>query len=323
MSDEAGTENNSVIRKEYSRDCLCVPVWKCESTYSSSVYLGFLYQKFKSPDTQTLADLSLFVLSPCLIISAVSGSELNNSTFGHIALFTIIQTALCWAASVGVGKLFRFSTPSLRAMELTTIFANSNNYGLPLLLLAFGIQGFTIGVTNVILHIVLVNTLGLYIASRSSFSPIQAAVKLARNPLIYAATLGLILYFFQIPLPTGLHNGLELIGGAYAGIVLLMLGMQLGKTNWRSSMRRELWIAVTMRIVGVPLLSWLTISLLGLHGLEASVLFVQSSMPSAINSVILMEKYGGDKELVVLAVAITTVASFFYLPVLIYWANGL
>lgn len=284
-------------------------------------FLGYVYQKYKSPDTKVLADLSLFVLSPCLIVSAVSGSDLNNSAFAHIALFTVIQTALCWVASVGVGKLFRFDTPSSRAMELTTIFANSNNYGLPLLLLAFGNAGFAIGVTNVVLHIVLVNTLGLYIASRSSFSPKQAVAKMVRNPLIYAAAAGLILYLFQIPLPTSINSGLELIGGAYAAIVLLMLGMQLKKTNWRASMRRELWISIVMRVVGVPALSFLTIKLLGLHGLEASVLFVQSSMPSAINSVVLMEKYGGDKELVSVNVAMTTAASFLYLPILIYWAG--
>nr|WP_275587254.1 AEC family transporter [Paenibacillus elgii] len=146
---------------------------------------------------------------------------------------------------------------------------------------------------------------------------------MAHNPLIYAAAVGLILYVFHIPLPSSLQDGFKLIGGAYAAIVLLMLGMQLKKANWRSSLRRELWIAIIMRIVGVPLLSWLTLTLLGIHGLIASVLFVQSSMPSAINSVVLMEKYGGDQELVALNVAITTVASFLYLPMIIYWSFGL
>ncbi|QAY67394.1 AEC family transporter [Paenibacillus protaetiae] len=289
-----------------------------------AVALGCLFQKYKSPDTKILADLSLFVLSPCLIVSSLSDSDLHHSFFGHILLFTIIQTVLCWAAAFGAGRLLRFSAPSQHAMEMTTIFANSNNYGLPLLLLAFGTAGFTIGVTNVVLHIILVNTLGLYIASRSAFSPKQALAKMAYNPLIYAAVVGLALYFFGIPLPSGLHDGLKLIGGAYAAVVLLLLGMQLRKTNWRSSFRRrELWIAVAMRIFGVPFLSWITIRMLGLHGLEASVLFVQSSMPSAINAVVLMEKYGGDQELVAVNVALTTVASFVYLPVLIYWSQGL
>lgn len=284
---------------------------------------GYLYQTFKTPDTRTLADLSLFVLAPCLIVSALSSSDLAGSSFAHIAMFTLLQTALCWGASAVVGKLLRFDSPALRAMELTTIFANSNNYGLPLLLLAFGTQGFALGVTNVVLHIVLVNTLGLYIASRASFSPRQALGKMATTPLLYAAVVGVLLYALGVPLPASVNESFQLIGGAYAAIVLLMLGMQLKKTNWRGSLRKELWISIVMRIAVVPLLSWLAIRLLGLHGLEASVLFVQSSMPSAINSLVLMEKYGGDKEMVAMNVAITTIASFLYLPLLIHWSGGL
>ncbi|WP_027094468.1 AEC family transporter [Cohnella thermotolerans] len=285
--------------------------------------LGYAYQKFKSPDSRQLADISLYVLSPCLIVSALAASDLNGSVFGSIALFTLVQTALCWASSAAVGRLCGFGLPSRRAMDLTTIFANSNNYGLPLLLLAFGAEGFAIGVTNVVTHIILVNTLGVFLASRASFSPLQALKQAGRTPLIYAAAVGIALFAFGIQLPDSLAEGLELVGNAYPALVLFLLGVQLRKTNWRNSWRKEIWVSLAMRIVLVPLLSWATIRLLGLHGLEASVLFVQSSMPSAINSVVLMEKYGGDKELVAVNVAFTTLASFLYLPLLIHWAGGL
>ncbi|MEI7026599.1 AEC family transporter [Paenibacillus sp. y28] len=257
--------------------------------------LGFLYQHYKKPDARTMADVSLFVLSPCLIVSALAESELQGSIFLDILVFTLIQTALCWAASAGIGRLFRFDLASRRAMDLTTLFANSNNYGLPLLLLAFGTTGLAIGVTNVVLHIVLVNTLGMYLASRTAFQPKQAIRQIAKTPLLYASIAGVIIFVLQIRLPSDLMEGLKLVGSAYPALVLLILGMQLRKTNWRHSWRKEIWISLGLRIVIVPLLSWITIRLIGLHGLTASVLFVQSSMPSAINSVMLMEKYGATK----------------------------
>lgn len=284
---------------------------------------GFAYQKAKSPDSKQLADISLFILSPCLILSALATSELNAAVFGNIALFTLAQTAFCWAASAAVGRLLKFEIPSRKALEMTTIFANSNNYGLPLLLLAFGTGGFAIGVTNVITHIILINTLGLYLASSASFRPIEALKKVGQSPLVYAALAGIAIFLFGIELPEPLTDGLKLVGDAYPAIVLLLLGVQLAKTNWRSSWRKEMWVSLAMRIVAVPALSWLTISLLGIHGLEARVLFVQSSMPAAINSLVMMEKYGGDKELVAVNVAFTTLASFLYLPLLIHWSSGL
>jgi predicted permease len=66
-----------------------------------------------------------------------------------------------------------------------------------------------------------------------------------------------------------------------------------------------------------PILSVICIYVLGIKGLMASVLFVQSSMPAAINNAVLVEKYGGDKELVTLTVAITTMISFLTLPLFI------
>lgn len=285
--------------------------------------IGFAYQRAKSPDSKQLADISLFILSPCLIISALATSELNGAVFGNIALFTLVQTAFCWAASAAVGRALKFDLPSRKALEMTTIFANSNNYGLPLLLLAFGTGGFAIGVTNVITHIILINTLGLYLASSAAFRPVEALKKVGQTPLVYAAIVGIIIFLFRIELPVPLTDGLKLIGDAYPAVVLLLLGVQLGKTNWRGNWRKEMWVSLGMRIVAVPAISWLTIHLLGIQGLEASVLFVQSSMPAAINSLVLMEKYGGDKELVAVNVAFTTLASFLYLPLLIHWSSGL
>jgi len=144
-----------------------------------------------------------------------------------------------------------------------------------------------------------------------------------QSPLVYAAIAGVAIFLLGIELPEPLTDGLKLIGDAYPAVVLLLLGVQLAKTNWRSGWRMEMWVSLAMRIVAVPALSWATISLLGIHGLEARVLFVQSSMPAAINSLVMMEKYGGDKELVAVNVAFTTLASFLYLPLLIHWSSGL
>lgn len=283
---------------------------------------GYLYQKYKNPDTRGFADLSLFVLAPCMIVSSLVSSSSIGESFLRTLLFVLLHSGLCWAASALAGSLFRLPTASRRAVELTTIFGNAVNYGLPLLLLAFGPEGFALGVSYVVCQVVLVNTFGLYLASRSSFKPREALRQVSRIPLIYAAAAGILLLLLRIPVPESLQSGLELLGGAYPAIVLLILGMQLRKTKWRSSGRLELKVAVALRLFVVPLIAWLCVELLGLTGLQAAVLFVQSSMPAAINTLVLVEKYEGDTELVAMTVGFTTVASFLYLPLLIQWSGA-
>jgi malate permease and related proteins len=279
--------------------------------------LGYLFQKYRNPDSKSLADLSLYILAPCLVIYALATTDHRLGTIMEIAAFTALHTLLCWGASILIGRLSGASSPARRALDLTTIFGNSNNYGLPLLLLAFGSAGFALGVTYVVGQIILVNTLGLYLASRATFEPKQAIQQIAKSPLIYAVLVGLFLFVTSIKLPESLLHSFKLPGDAYAGIVLLLLGIQLKKAKWSRMLRKEVVIASLLRIFLVPVLAIFALRLLSIEGTLAAVLLVQSSMPAAVNCVVLAEKYGGDKEAVALTVAATTLISFIWLPFLI------
>ncbi|WP_245530695.1 AEC family transporter [Alicyclobacillus acidocaldarius] len=56
---------------------------------------------------------------------------------------------------------------------------------------------------------------------------------------------------------------------------------------------------------------------LGIRGLLASVLFVEASRPAAVNTVALASRYEMAEEWTSMVVAVTTVLSFVYLPLLI------
>lgn len=279
---------------------------------------GMLLQKWRRLDVSTLVDVSLYVLAPSLVFISIDESKHNASGIGDVIVFTLIHTLLCWGVAKGAGLLFKVSQFSQGALSLTTIFSNANNYGLPVLLLAYGEAGFTLGIHYVIVQIILVNSVGLYIASRSTVNARQAVAQIARTPLLYAVLLGIVCFFLAIRMPQGVASGLHLLGSGYAAIVLLILGIQLRKMNLRGIGRREVWLSVGLRVVMVPLLAKLCLFVLGIKGLLAAVLFVQSSMPAAVNASVLVEKYGGDRDLVTLTVAVTTIISFVTLPFFIH-----
>lgn len=283
--------------------------------------LGYLFQKYRNPDSKSFADVSLYILAPCLVIYALTTTDHQLGTILEIVYFTGLHTVFCWGASIVIGRLNRLASPAQRALDLTSIFSNSNNYGLPLLLLAFGSAGFALGVTYVVGQIILVNTLGLYLASRSTFQPKQALRQIVKVPLIYAVLAGLILFVTNTRLPDSLGHTLKLLGDGYAGIVLLILGFQLQKAKWSNMLRKEVIIATLLRTFLVPVLAIIVLKILSIQGTLAAVLLVQSGMPAAINCVVLAEKYGGDQEAVALTVAASTLVSFLWLPFLIAIAN--
>lgn len=279
--------------------------------------VGAVMQRMRPVETAALAEVSLFVLAPALVIVVLSDSQLQGKNVIAILLFTVLQGAMVWGLAAIVAKLFRMPGTSASALSLTTIFSNSNNYGLPVLLLAYGHTGLVNGATYVIGQIILVNTLGLYVASRSQVSPKQALKQVAKAPLIYAVAIGVILYLVGVHLPSSINHGLSLLSDAYPGLVLLILGMQLGRIKSWIVRRKEIWIGVVLRMAIVPVLSELAILILHIHGILAPILLVQSSMPAAVNAIILASKYGSDEEMVTLTVAITTVISFLTMPALI------
>ena len=285
--------------------------------------LGFVLQKWRKVDTRTLADVSLYILAPCLVIDALTHSSLRGHTVGMVAAFTVLQTAATWIVAKVTAKLFRFHPEIEGAVTLTTIFGNAVNYGLPVLMLAYGTSGFVIGTSYVIGQIVLLNSLGLYIASRSRVKPREAIVQVLKLPLIYAVLIGGVVTAVGWAVPKGIADALHLVGNAYSAIVLLILGIHFTTIQWRDMWRKEVWIPIVLRLVIVPVLSLACILILGIHGLLAEVLFVQSSMPAAVNSVILAEKFGSDRQVVTLTVAITTLVSFLSLPLLILLGHSL
>lgn len=151
----------------------------------------------------------------------------------------------------------------------------------------------------------------------------QSLDKILKAPLIYAVALGVIVHTIGWHVPEGVESGLKMLGDAYAATVLLILGFQLGHVKWRGLLNGSAWVAVGLRVVIVPLLSLVCIFILRIHGTLGSILLVQSSMPAAVNTIVLAKLYGSDEELIALTVTLSTIVSFLSLPILIIASRGL
>ncbi|WP_237699992.1 AEC family transporter [Alicyclobacillus acidocaldarius] len=88
------------------------------------------------------------------------------------------------------------------------------------------------------------------------------------------------------------------------------------RAGWAHGGKTYGW-GVALRVVMVPVAARLLLLALGIHGLLASVLFVEASMPAAVNTVALASRYDVAEEWTSMVVAITTALSFVYLPLVI------
>jgi hypothetical protein len=201
---------------------------------------------------------------------------------------------------------------------LTIMLMNTGNFGLPFIEFAFGAEGLQRATLVFVVQAIITSTLGIYVISAGSVSPLAGLKNIFTNPMPYATMLGIIFSVGGITLPQTLERTLRLLGSGAIPVMLLLLGMQIANAPLRNRQLIDtVTLAVLTRLVVTPLLLFALTTLLHITGVTQQVLIVQLSMPTAINAVILSEEYGGDVSLAATITLATTLASIVTLSILV------
>jgi hypothetical protein len=287
---------------------------------SIPVIAGALLVRFKRFETKHLLTLVLYFLTPGLILETLTKAQISLDDLYKTLLFCVLNLVLLWAAAVILGKLLKLPAPETAGLTLISTLTNCVNYGLPLILLAFGKLGLDKASVYVVIQMIIVNTIGVFFAARSRFSVKDAVRSVFSLPSIYAVLLAFLLRAFNLHLPAGIEKGVAMIAQSYSPLVLAILGAQMASVKSSELERigqKAFWAGLSLRLLISPLLASLGLYLLGIRGMLFSVLFILSSMPVAVNSVILAEKFDAAAKTVSKCILWTTLASFIVLPVLI------
>jgi predicted permease len=98
-------------------------------------------------------------------------------------------------------------------------------------------------------------------------------------------------------------------------VALLILGIQLSSTHFE--VKKQEILAITMKLAIAPIIAYLVGKLLNLQGLDLQVLILQTAMPTAVNSLVMVKEFGGNALMVARAIIFSTVMSFISLPLII------
>ncbi|PRR83215.1 AEC family transporter [Clostridium luticellarii] len=287
---------------------------------SIPVIAGVLLVRFKNLETKHLVTLVLYYLTPGMIFQALITAQVSWGDVYKTLVFSIVNLIFMWAAANILGKILKLSSHNIAGLTLISTLTNSNNYGLPLVLLAFGKLGLGKASIYVVVQMIIVNTIGVYFAARSRFSAKDAIKSVFSLPAIYAALLAVLLRVLNLNLPGGIEEGINMISQAYSPIVLAILGAQMASvknSNLELESQTTFWSGMICRLLLSPIITCLCLYILHISGMLYSVLFILASMPVAVNSVILAEKFDASPQIVSKCILWTTLASFIILPILI------
>jgi malate permease and related proteins len=273
--------------------------------------IGYWYGK-KDPkfDTKFITAFAGNFGLPSIIFYSLTTTNINIELFlqfsYYITLYVFIFSIIGMIILKIMNKdIFRLLPP--------LILPNTGNMGMPLCLFAYGKIGLAIATSITAMILVFHFSINILLSSK----------KLSIKPLlkctpVYALLISLIFVYYKVPAPKFLENATFLIGYSTIFLVLMSLGVTLSKLNVFEV--KETFIYSFIRVIIGPIIGLAFIKFFNLSGVEAGVMFIQTSMPSAILTFLISEIYSPKKisDSIASTVALSTFLSFFTLIVVVF-----
>lgn len=277
---------------------ITAPVFLLAAVGFGWVRMGFEYR------VEFVTRLAMTLSVPCLIFTALMKTEIEPQALTTLSLAAFAGYAVLGAAFLILVRLGRLER---RTYLAPVVFGNTGNMGLPLALFAFGEAGLGYAVVVFAVMAILSFTIGVWLVSGGG-----SILKVLREPLVGATVLGAIFLWQGWETPLFLTNALDLIGQMAIPIMLITLGVAIARLH-PSHLARSLWIAVVRVAICVAGAAGVGLWF-GLGPVPFAVLVLQLSMPVAVTSYLLAEKYGADAQAVAGLVVVSTLMSVVTIP---------
>lgn len=281
------------------------------------VLSGYLLERYGQLDFRTLTNTSLYLLSPCLVFSALMKREVPLDLALNLFFFMLVYTALMTALAAAFGRGLKMNRDTRTALSLTTVFMNVGNFGLPLVYFAFGEAGLNVSILTFVVFNLPLSTLAIVMAQGSGAPLLPAIRNSLRIPIFHAVLLALLLKGLDLNLPVFLLRPIDLMGQAAIPLMLLMLGMQLARTQLIAT-PGFLTLAGALRLLVAPAIAWFITPWFGIEGMARQIVVLQTSTPAAVLPLLYSLRFGARPDLVAGAIFTSTLASAGTLTLILY-----
>lgn len=279
--------------------------------------LGFFCRKKGMIDNKTrtaLSDILINIILPCNIAMSfdmdVSGDLLRSAGIVFVA-YMGVQTFTWLLSRVAFTKV-----PEDKQMVLRhgTITSNAGFLGNPITQGVFGNEGLLYASIAMIPVRIFLWSAGLSLYTKTDS---KSVVKnLLTHPCVIAVFVGFGIMFAPFELPAFMVRTLNSVGGCTTAISMMVIGailadIDLGHIEWGL-----LGYYCLLRLIVIPAVSFVALSLLGLAPMVTGVCTLLSGMPAASLTAVLAAKYGQNYSFASQVVFVSTLLSMITIPLM-------
>lgn len=282
---------------------------------------GFVLGKLLHVDARSLGRVVFYVFSPVLIFDLLVNNHLKLSEAAVVVGFSISIVVTMGVLAFTFGRILKLERSALVAIVITTMFANTGNYGLPLVSFAFGENALSYASVYFVTTTFMFYSVGVLIASLGHMNFKEALLGLFKLPTLYAVLLALVIHALGWQIPTAVDRAVQLASNGTIPLMLVLLGVQMTQVEFSKNLR-ALQLGVSLRLFVAPLVAFLLVALFGIQGVARQASVTQASMPCIVSSTVLAAEYKLDSKLIAAAVFVSTLLSPLTLTPLLVFLGG-
>lgn len=283
------------------------------------ILLGFILFKKKMVSKQGSKEMTLILLylvTPAVQINAFYISSSPERT--RVLALSLIYGLIAFAVGLIIAMLF-FKKNSLLQFGVT--FCNAGFIGIPLIYSTLGQEAVFFALPYLTLQIIGMWTLGVYMMTQDAHH--ISAKKVLSNPVFIYVILGLVLYFFQIPLPSAVENIIDMLVPLNTPLAMIVVGSLVAEANFKTLFKDvHLFVAAFLRLILSPLLiALIFVFLPGTSDSEflmKSAVLIVAAAPTAANMAIFANLFDMDADQGIKLVSMTTIFSIVTIPFIVY-----
>lgn len=258
------------------------------------ILLGFMAKRMLKDEMNEkgMILLSIYFLQPMLSFWGLSSRPIDTTLLQAPFWYISISLICVVISSVIAHIFFQEDIKEKSIITICVILGNTGNLGIPLGIALFGeasiIYTSMINISNVFA----VYTLGVFFYSRGNFSIKQSLFNIVKLPVIWFASLALVMNILNIKLPSAMKVPLEM--GAYCTMViqLVIFGMYLYSTKLKSINPKLILHVSLIKFILTPLIAgFMLFGMLDLDPMVASLIFLELIVPLAVTNVNLAALY--------------------------------
>ncbi len=244
----------------------------------------------------TAERLNYFILFPALLFSSLATAPLDNPALPRLALAVLLGLGIGWLALLLARRTLGWSAARFGAISQGILRFNTY-LGLAAVGALFGKDGLALAALMLALMVPTVNLMSVWaLTAERGVSLKGLLLPMAKNPLILACLAGAAYNLCGLGLGGGVERLFNLLAVTSLPLGLLCVGAALRPQELSGEVPALAWNCA-LRLLAMPLLAYVVTRVLGLSGMESTVLILFFALPTAPTAYVLTRQLGGDSHL--------------------------